>query len=116
MALQDSIFGMQIVEVVDSRDKERRLEQLLRKIHKDQKNKVLVFALYKKEAARIERMLWGNGWNVKVRLAPCSTHISVPVCSHPINMPVRLLPPPSVYSHSSPRFALRKLLSLSCSV
>jgi ATP-dependent RNA helicase DBP3 len=47
----------QIVEVLDSSEKDRRLLQLLEKYHKSRKNKVLVFALYKKEAARLEQFL-----------------------------------------------------------
>lgn len=54
----------QIVEVLkDPMDKERRLCQLLNEYHKSRKNKVLVFALYKKEADRLERMLQRQGWN-----------------------------------------------------
>ena len=47
----------QTVEVVDQQQKESRLPQLLQKYHSSRKNRVLVFALYKKEAARIEQML-----------------------------------------------------------
>jgi len=53
----------QIVEVVDGREKDRRLTQLLTKYH-DQKNRILIFCLYKKEAARVESSLWNSGWNV----------------------------------------------------
>lgn len=51
----------QIVEVVEPRQKDWKLEQLLRKYH-NKKNRVLVFCLYKKEAARVERNLQKNGW------------------------------------------------------
>ena len=44
----------QIVEVVEPNDKERRLAQLLKEYHKGQKEGLLIFALYKKEAARLE--------------------------------------------------------------
>merc|ERR1712169_130620 len=54
----------QIVELIDGRKKDQRLEQLLRKYH-DGKNRVLIFCLYKKEAARVERTVQRNGWNVK---------------------------------------------------
>jgi len=53
----------QIVEVIDGRAKDRRLTQLLTKYH-DQKNRILIFCLYKKEAARVESSLWNGGWNV----------------------------------------------------
>ena len=52
----------QTVEVMDPRDKERRLLQLLRQYGSDQK--ILVFALYKKEATRVEAMLRRSGFNV----------------------------------------------------
>jgi ATP-dependent RNA helicase DBP3 len=56
----------QIVEVIhDQRDKENRLIELLGKYHKSRKNRVLVFALYKKEAARIEAMLQRKGFKVQ---------------------------------------------------
>lgn len=57
----------QVVEVVDPRQKETRLLQLLKK-HQGaaaQKNdRILVFCLYKKEAARIETFLSGRGMKV----------------------------------------------------
>lgn len=56
----------QIVEVVDPRGKERKLLELLKKYHSGPKKneKVLIFALYKKEATRVERNLKYNGYNV----------------------------------------------------
>ena len=39
-----------------------RVLQLLKKFHGNRDNRVLVFALYKKEAARLERMLQQKGW------------------------------------------------------
>lgn len=36
---------------------------MLQKYHGDQKTRVLVFALYKKEAARLEQSLQRQGWN-----------------------------------------------------
>jgi len=53
----------QIVEVIDHTVKEKRLIQLLREIH-DGKNRILVFALYKKEATRLENLLHRNKFNV----------------------------------------------------
>jgi ATP-dependent RNA helicase DBP3 len=56
----------QIVEVVDPRGKEYKLLDLLKTYQSGSKkdDKVLIFALYKKEATRIERMLVGKGYNV----------------------------------------------------
>lgn len=56
----------QVVEVVDPRGKEQRLLQILRQ-HQGPKNKtdrILVFCLYKKEAARIEGFLRQRGLSV----------------------------------------------------
>jgi len=53
---------MQIVEVLDDRSRDSRLLALLDKYHKKQSNRVLVFVLYKKEAARVETMLQRRGW------------------------------------------------------
>jgi|EP00505_MAST-04D_sp_SCG-Rhode-Island_P000207 ATP-dependent RNA helicase DBP3 len=52
----------QAVEVVDPREKEDKLHSLLGKYHKSRKNRVLVFALYKKEAERLESVLQRKGW------------------------------------------------------
>lgn len=56
----------QIVEVVQPYDKEKKLFELLRKYHvaNDPENKILIFALYKKEATRIERSLQYKGYSV----------------------------------------------------
>ena len=51
----------QTVEVVDQSEKETKLPQLLKKFH-DGKNRVLVFALYKNEAARVEATLNRKGF------------------------------------------------------
>ncbi|MCH91859.1 DEAD-box ATP-dependent RNA helicase 5-like [Trifolium medium] len=48
---------MQIVEVLDERLRDKRLLALLEKYHKSQKNRVLVFVLYKWETTRVEKML-----------------------------------------------------------
>ncbi|KAK6934917.1 Helicase, C-terminal [Dillenia turbinata] len=55
---------MQIVEVLDDRSRDQRLVSLLEKYHKSQRNRVLVFVLYKKEAVRVENMLQRRGWKV----------------------------------------------------
>ncbi|XP_054810410.1 DEAD-box ATP-dependent RNA helicase 5 [Prosopis cineraria] len=55
---------MQIVEVLDDRSRDRRLVALLEKYHKSQRNRVLVFVLYKLEASRVEKMLHQGGWKV----------------------------------------------------
>ncbi|KAF8947169.1 RNA-dependent ATPase [Haplosporangium gracile] len=55
----------QIVEVLDDpRSKERRLLDLLKDYHKTRKNRILIFALYKKEADRIEQTLQRAGYKV----------------------------------------------------
>lgn len=53
---------MQIVEVLDDRTRDERLIALLEKYHKSQRNRVLVFVLYKKEASRVENMVQKRGW------------------------------------------------------
>ncbi|KAI9494500.1 P-loop containing nucleoside triphosphate hydrolase protein [Zychaea mexicana] len=54
----------QIVQVVpNSRDKQDKLINLLRKIHKNG-NRILVFGLYKKECDRVEGVLGRSGFNV----------------------------------------------------
>jgi len=55
----------QLVEVLDDFAKTKRLEELLKVYHKTRKNRILVFALYKKEAARLEQILSQRGWNVQ---------------------------------------------------
>lgn len=52
----------QTIEVIEDRARDDRVKQLLKKFHGKRDNRVLVFALYKKEAARLERMLSQNGW------------------------------------------------------
>ncbi|KAM3159643.1 ATP-dependent RNA helicase DBP3 [Lachancea thermotolerans] len=56
----------QIVEVIDPFKKDRKLLELLKKYQSGARknDKVLIFALYKKEAARVERNLKYNGYNV----------------------------------------------------
>ncbi|KAJ6705897.1 ATP-DEPENDENT RNA HELICASE DBP3 [Salix purpurea] len=55
---------MQIVEVLDDHLRDQRLLALLEKYHKSQQNRVLVFALYQKEAERLDGMLRKSGWKV----------------------------------------------------
>ena len=53
----------QHVEVIEPFAKEKRLKQLLAKIH-DGKNRVIVFGLYKKECTRLEQNLLRQGFQV----------------------------------------------------
>eukprot|EP01059_Diplonema_ambulator_P013131 TRINITY_DN2364_c3_g1_i1.p1 TRINITY_DN2364_c3_g1~~TRINITY_DN2364_c3_g1_i1.p1 ORF type:complete len:520 (+),score=206.07 TRINITY_DN2364_c3_g1_i1:46-1560(+) len=55
---------VQKVEVIDETMKFKRLQELLKEYHTfEQKNKVIVFGLYKKEVARLEQQLWKAGWS-----------------------------------------------------
>jgi ATP-dependent RNA helicase DBP3 len=58
----------QTVEVIEDRARESRLRALLNQYHGKRNNRVLVFALYKKEAERLEHQLRRDGWNC------CSIH------------------------------------------
>lgn len=60
----------QTIEVIEDRQRENRLRTLLNQVHTGQRSKdrVLVFALYKKEAERLEHTLRRDGWNC------CSIH------------------------------------------
>jgi len=53
----------QIVQVLEDRERESRLFQLLKKVHTNKKDRVLIFVLYKKEAARMESTLVKRGWS-----------------------------------------------------
>ncbi|KAI4328007.1 hypothetical protein L6164_020405 [Bauhinia variegata] len=55
---------MQIVEVLEDHSRDKRLAALLEKYHESQRNRVLVFVLYKWEATRVENMLREGGWKV----------------------------------------------------
>lgn len=70
LAVDDSLSAnkrvQQNVEVIDDVQRPGRLRALLRQVHK--KNRVLVFALYKKEAERLEYSLKRDGYNC------CSIH------------------------------------------
>lgn len=57
----------QKVEVIDDRQREQRLRQLLRQ-YSGKKERILIFGLYKKEAERMEYSLRRDGFNV------CSIH------------------------------------------
>jgi ATP-dependent RNA helicase DBP3 len=54
----------QIVECVQAHEKDKRLQGLLEKYHKSRKNRILIFVLYKKEAADLQVRLAGKGYNV----------------------------------------------------
>ncbi|KAJ3322233.1 RNA-dependent ATPase [Boothiomyces sp. JEL0866] len=54
----------QRVEVLDPNQKEFRLLALLKDYHKSRKNRILIFALYKKEAARLENFIKSKGYKV----------------------------------------------------
>ncbi len=51
-----------MVEVLEERARDARLLTLLSQYHASRRNRVLVFVLYKKEAARMETFLNGRGW------------------------------------------------------
>lgn len=53
----------QVIEVIDPRARDKRLQQLLQQYHDPKRtNRIIVFVLYKKEAARVEGMLKRAGW------------------------------------------------------
>ena len=59
----------QTVEVIEDRQRDRRLREVLQQLHgQDRQDRVLVFALYKKEAERLENALRRDGWKC------CSIH------------------------------------------
>lgn len=51
----------QIVEVIEDKDKDRRVVQLMKDYHNGT-NRILVFVLYKKDVARVQRLLTGRGY------------------------------------------------------
>jgi ATP-dependent RNA helicase DBP3 len=53
----------QIIEVIESPNRDSKLLQLLQQYHQSRKNKILIFVLYKKEASRLEIWLNKRGWN-----------------------------------------------------
>ncbi|KAI3644836.1 hypothetical protein MP228_011000 [Amoeboaphelidium protococcarum] len=53
----------QIVDVIEPHQKEQRLLDLLQNYHKKRDNRILIFALYKKEASRLEQFLTRKGWS-----------------------------------------------------
>eukprot|EP01100_Stratorugosa_tubuloviscum_P007852 TRINITY_DN322_c1_g1_i5.p1 TRINITY_DN322_c1_g1~~TRINITY_DN322_c1_g1_i5.p1 ORF type:complete len:361 (-),score=188.68 TRINITY_DN322_c1_g1_i5:121-1203(-) len=59
--LSGSSTVRQIVELIDSNLKLKRLQDLLREYH-DNKNKIIIFALYKKETAWLESQLLRYRW------------------------------------------------------
>mmetsp|Transcript_19033 Transcript_19033/g.46742 ORF Transcript_19033/g.46742 Transcript_19033/m.46742 type:complete len:552 (+) Transcript_19033:167-1822(+) len=52
----------QTIEVLEDSQRDYRLHQLLQKYHNG-KNRVIIFCLYKKEAARVEKLLLRKRWN-----------------------------------------------------
>lgn len=64
--LRANVSIEQIVEVVDPRSKDSRLQQLLKQYQAgNRKNhRILVFCLYKKEASRVEYSIRSRGFNV----------------------------------------------------
>ena len=54
-----------MVEVIEPAARDKRLEALLAKYHGSRANRVLIFALYKKEAARLEALLQRRGWKAR---------------------------------------------------
>lgn len=64
--LRANVRIKQLVEVVDPRDKEQRLLQLLKQYQsgKNKDDRILVFCLYKKEAMRIESFIRMKGFRV----------------------------------------------------
>ena len=61
--------------MIDPRQRDSRLDELLRKYHGSRKNRVIIFVLYKKEAARVEALLQKKGWKVRpscVKLFQCA--------------------------------------------
>ena len=57
--------SLQTVEVVEAQEKDAKLQGLLAKHHKSRTNRILIFVLYKKEAARVEGTLHRKGWKVQ---------------------------------------------------
>ena len=57
--------SLQTVEVVEAQEKDTKLQGLLTKHHKSRTNRILIFVLYKKEAARVEGALHRKGWKVQ---------------------------------------------------
>jgi hypothetical protein len=60
----------QVVEVIEDRSRDSRLHELLQRYHASRTNRVIVFVLYKKEAARVEAFLQRKGWKVRRSCTP----------------------------------------------
>mmetsp|Transcript_11312 Transcript_11312/g.14894 ORF Transcript_11312/g.14894 Transcript_11312/m.14894 type:complete len:603 (-) Transcript_11312:851-2659(-) len=58
----------QHIEVIDDMKRPARLRQILNKVHKGQKDRLLLFCLYKNEVERMEYALQREGWKC------CSIH------------------------------------------
>lgn len=65
--------------MLENPQKERRLLELLKKFKPSSTNRVLVFALYKKEAARVEQMLKGQGYECAADVLRLTRPIPTPV-------------------------------------
>ena len=65
-AIDDSLSAnkrvTQTVEVIEDRARDARLRQLLNQYHSSRDNRILIFALYKKEVERLENQLKRDGW------------------------------------------------------
>merc|ERR1712083_80439 len=59
---EDLAAGTRITQIVEDMAREGKLKKLLEKYHSTRKNRVLIFVLYKKEAARLESNLQRQGW------------------------------------------------------
>lgn len=80
---------LQVVEVIDPRQRDSRLDELLHKYHSSRKNRVIIFVLYKKEAARVEALLQKKGWKVRslcvkvsIQTQPLAASVHSPFSGH----------------------------------
>ncbi len=63
-----------MVEIIDPRQRDRRLQELLKKYHgAKRQNRVIVFVLYKKEAARVEQV-GQHAFGLRPSAADCASH------------------------------------------
>ena len=108
--------------MIDPGARDRRLDELLQQYHKGQRNRVLVFVLYKKEAARVEAMLQRKAWNVRARRrASCCTPLrhliildfmfNLAIDPQPLSKPLSLSKCPP-WQRSQPRLKLEQKLGL----
>lgn len=52
----------QVIEVIEDRQRDNRIHELLNKYHSSRTNRCIIFVLYKKEAVRVEQFLSRKGW------------------------------------------------------